>query len=422
MKYNKKTLKNGLRIITIPMLDNKTATTMVLVEAGSKYEEKKNNGISHFLEHMCFKGTVRRPGSGDISLELDNLGAQSNAFTSHEFTGYYAKTNAKNVYKVIDIISDMYLNPVFDEKEIKKEKGVIIEEMNMYKDIPMKNVYYLFMNLLYGDTPAGRTILGDKNFIQKTTQKDFIDYRKEHYIASATTVVVAGDIDEKKVVERIEESFRDIVSARKREKVKVKEIQEKPQVKIEYKKSDQSHLILGVRSFDIFKKEENVVSLLVGVLSAGMSSRLFKKLRDEMGVCYYVKANNNSFTDHGYLGVSAGVDNKRIGEVVEVILEEFKKLKTGLVSDLELKKVKEKMISSVLLGLESSDSFTEYYGIQEILKKKVETPQEEIEKIKAITAKDIKRVANKIFVNKGLNLAVIGPIKDKKPLQKILKF
>ncbi len=422
MKFKKKVLKNGLRIVTVPMADNKTATVLVLVEAGSEYEEKSNNGISHFLEHMCFKGTTKRPKAGDISLELDTLGAQSNAFTSHEFTGYYAKAHSKNVYKMIDVISDMYLNPIFDRKEINKEKGVIIEEMNLYKDLPMHKVWDLFMKLLYGDIPVGRTILGDKNFIKKTSQIDFLEYRNKHYVASATTVVVAGGIDEKKVIKEIEAKFEKIDLGKKENKEKVKEVQKKPQVGIEYKKSDQSHLILGVRAFDFSKKDNLVASVLSGVLGVGMSSRLFNKLRNEMGVCYYVRAENDSYSDHGYLGVSAGVDNKRVGEVVSAVLEELNKLKTTLVSEKELKKVKEKLISGLILGLESSDAYAKYYGVQEILKRPVENPIDKIKKIKEVTAQDIKRVANKIFVDKGLNLAVIGPIKDKKPLSKILKF
>ena len=422
MKFKKKVLKNGLRIITVPMVDNKTATVLVLVEAGSKYEDKENNGISHFLEHMCFKGTKKRPQFGDISLELDTLGAESNAFTSHEFTGYYAKAHSKNVYKMINIISDMYLNPTFDENDINKEKGVIIEEINMYKDLPMRKVSDIFMELLYGDSPVGRTVLGDKNFIQKVSRNDFLEYRKKHYVASATTVVVAGNIEEKKVMEEIEDKFSEISICKKVGKKKVKEIQIEPQVAIEYKPSDQSHLILGVRAFDFSKKDNLITSVLGGVLGAGMSSRLFKKLRDEMGVCYYVRVGNDSYSDHGYLGVSAGVDNKRVNEVIKAIIDEFNRLKDELVSDKELKKVKEKMISGLVLGLESSDSFAEYYGIQEVLRRPVEETSKKIKKIKEITSSDIKRVANKIFKDEKLNLAVIGPIKDKKPLIRILKF
>ncbi len=404
------------------MQDNKTATVLVLVEAGSKYEDRKENGISHFLEHMCFKGTTKRPKVGDISLELDKLGAQLNAFTSHEFTGYYAKAYSKNIFKLIDVISDMYCNPIFNKKEIEKEKGVIIEEMNMYKDLPMREVADSFKEVLHGDTPAGRTILGDKGFIKKAKQQDLIDYRNKHYVASATTIVVAGNIDEKKVVKEIEKKFECVSESRKHKKEKVKEIQNKPQAKIVYKKSDQSHLILGVRAFDFFKKDAMVVSILAGVLGSGMSSRLFYKLREEMGVCYYLGAENSTTTDTGCLKVSAGVDNRRVEEVVGVILKEFNKLKIKLVGESELKKVKEKMIGSLILELESSDSLAEYYGVLDILGRPLLKPQEKIKMIKAVTSQDIKRVANKIFINKSLNLAIVGPIKDKKNLQSILRF
>ncbi|MCK5021652.1 MAG: insulinase family protein [Candidatus Pacebacteria bacterium] len=422
MKFKKKVLKNGLRIITVSMQDNKTATALVLVEAGSKYEDKTNDGVSHFLEHMCFKGTSKRPCSGDISLELDSLGAYSNAFTSHEFTGYYAKAHSKNIHKIIEIISDMYLNPIFNEEEINKERGVIIEEINMYKDLPMKSVYDICSKLLYGDQPVGRPILGDKNFIKKSNKKDFVNYRKKHYVASATTIVVTGNINEKEIIKDIEEKFKDIDISKKYNKIKVKESQKSPQIITKNKKSDQSHLILAIRAFDFFKKESAIVSMIAGILGAGMSSRLFSKLRDEMGVCYYINADNETFTDHGLLKISAGVDNKRVQEVVEVILNELKRLKTELISDSELKKVKEYLIGNLFLGLESSDSFAEFYGVQEILNRPIMNAKEKAKRINEISAKDIKRVANKIFKNEGLNLAMIGPVKDKKPLKKILSF
>lgn len=423
-EFSKRTLKNGLRILTVPMKDNNTATVLVLVEAGSKYEGDSNSGISHFLEHMCFKGTKKRNQLGQIYLDLDNLGARSNAFTSHEFTGYYAKAHSKQIYKLIDIISDMYLNPTLPENEIEKEKGVIIEEMNMYKDLPMREVGDVLMKLLYGKQPAGMTILGDPKFIKKVTQKDFSDYRKKHYVASATTVIVAGKIDEKKVIEDIEKRFVDISSSKKFKKEKVIEKQVSPQLLIKNKKSDQTHLILAFRAFDCYKKDNLVASILAGVLGAGMSSRLFSKLRNEMGVCYYVSSNNDSFTDHGLLEISAGVDNKRVKEVLKAVLEEVKKLKTELVSEKELNKVKEYLISSMFLGLESSDSLAEFYGIQDILNKPISNPKEKAKKVKEISARDIKRVANKIFTSNKLNLAIVGNIskKQEKELQKMLKI
>jgi len=221
MQYTKKKLKNGMRIITIPMKENPTTTVLVLVETGSKYENKENNGISHFLEHMCFKGTSRRPSAFDITKELDGIGAQYNAFTSHEYTGYYAKSDHKNLDIILDVVSDMYLNPIFPEKEIEKEKGVIIEEINMYRDLPQHIVGDEFMKLLYGNHPAGWDIVGTKENIQKIMRTDFIDYRSKHYVASATTVIVAGKINEKDVFKKVTSAFKDIGKWKKDEKEKV---------------------------------------------------------------------------------------------------------------------------------------------------------------------------------------------------------
>ncbi|MFA6797568.1 MAG: pitrilysin family protein, partial [Candidatus Paceibacterota bacterium] len=247
MKYTKKVLKNGLRIITIPMKDNPTATVLVLVEAGSKYEKKENNGISHFLEHMCFKGTTNRPTSMDISKELDGIGSHYNAFTSQEHTGYYAKADYKNIDKILDVVSDMYLNPVFPEQEIEKEKGVIIEEINMYLDLPKAVVQDEFFKLLYGDQPAGWNIAGPKENVKNMKRSDFIDYRSKHYVASSTTVVVAGKIKEADVFKKVTKLFKNIGKWKKEGKEKVIESQKAPQATVYYKDTDQTHLIIGTR-------------------------------------------------------------------------------------------------------------------------------------------------------------------------------
>ncbi len=422
MKYKKKTLKNGLRIITAPVAGNSTTTVLVLVKAGTDYEDKNNNGISHFLEHMCFKGTKSRPNAGDIALALDKLGSRYNAFTGYEYTGYWAKAHHKQGEKLLEIVSDMYLNPIFDKNEIKKEKGVILEELNMYKDLPTRQVEEDFLQLIYKNQPAGMLLVGTKKNINKFKRKDFLNYRNKRYTAKNTTIIVAGKFNGKKIISEIQKQFKDINSKNSKAKIKTKDIQNKPQIYIRNKKVDQTHLFLGVRAYDLFHKDVSVVSLIANILGAGMSSRLFNKLRNEMGVCYYVRANNEVSSDHGFLALSAGVDIKRTEEVVRVFLDELKKLKEELVTEEELKKVKDYIIGNIYLGLESSDSIAQYFGFQELLKNKIDTPEEKIKKIKAVTVKDIKRVANKIFVDKGLNLAVIGPIKNKKPLQKILKF
>jgi len=422
MKYTKTVLENGLRVITVPMKDNPTVTVFVLVEAGSKYETKDKNGISHFLEHMCFKGTKKRPSNADISTELDNIGSRYNAFTSQEVTGYYAKAEYRNVDKLLDIISDMYLNPVFNEKEIEKEKGVIIEEINMYEDLPQRKVENLIMELIYGDQPAGWDIAGPKENIRNISRKDFITYRNKFYTPKSTTVVVAGNFEEEKVIKNIKKIFSKTPKLEKGKKEKVKENQTKPAIAIFKKETDQTHLVLGVRTFNIYDKRDRVMKVLDGILDAGMSSRLFKKLRDEMGVCYYVHANNETFTDHGFFGVSAGVDNKRVKEVIKVILGEFNKLKTKPVSKEELQKVKQNLIGTMYLGLESSDSLAKFYGSQEIMNEKIKTPEEIKVKIESVTAEEVRALAQEIFVDKGLNLAIVGRFENKADFTEVLKF
>ena len=423
MKHKKTVLKNGLRIVTIPMKDNPTTTVLVLVEAGSKYETKENNGVSHFLEHLCLKGTKSRPTSFDIAKELDELGAQHNAFTGHEFTGYYAKAQSKHLPKLLDIISDVYLNSTLPAEEIEKEKGVIIDEISMYEDMPQQIVGELFMEILYGDQPAGWRILGDKKNVRDITRDNIVKYHDRHYVAEATTVVVAGGgLDEKKLVKDIEKKFTAISSGKKGKKKRTVEKQVKPNILIKNKKTDQTHLVLGVRTFSTHSKHKAALNVLRGILGGGRSSRLYQKLRDEMGVGYYVRAFNDSFTDHGFFAVSTGVDNKRVPEVTKAILGEFTKITEDLVSEKELKKAKDYTTGNIMLGLESSDDLAEYYGIQEVLRKPVQDPKDLAKRIRAVTARDVRAAARKIFKNERLNLALIGPFKDEKQFKKILKF
>ena len=422
MKFSKKVLHNGLRVITVPMKDNPTATVLVLVEAGSKYETKKINGISHFLEHMCFKGTTKRPKAIDISKELDALGSQYNAFTAQEYTGYYAKSDAKHFKQIFDIVSDIYLNSIFPEAEMQKEKGVIIEEINMYEDLPPRHVQDLMMQLLYGDQPAGWNIAGEKRNILSMQRENFVQYKKEHYVPSATTIVVAGKITEQQVLNEVKRVFGKIAKQKKTAKIKVKEKQTKPQALIKFKKTDQTHFVLSVRTFDLFDKKNSILSVLAGILGGGMSSRLFQKLREEMGVGYYVRAYGDTYTDHGFFQVSAGVDNKRINEVIEAVLEECRKLKENLVEEEELNKVKECLIGNMKLSLESSDDIANFYGGQELLKHKVESAESKAEEIRKVTAEQIQALAKNIFQNKKLNLALIGPFQDKAKFTKTLKF
>lgn len=422
MKFKKTTLANGMRIITVPQPNAVAMTVLVLVETGSKYEEKRINGISHFLEHLCFKGTKQRPKPSMIASELDGLGAQSNAFTSQEYTGYFAKVSADKGEKALEIIADLYLNPIFDAKEIEKEKGVIIEEINMYEDMPHRKIGDYFMQLLYGDQPAGWDITGGKDLIRKMTRADIVKYRGCHYVPVATMLVVAGAFDEKKVVNQAENLFGSMVHGKKFGKEAVKEKQTKPAVFLKYKKSDQAHIMLGVRAFDLHDERRYAIEVLTDILGGGMSSRLFQLLREQLGAAYYVRATSDLYTDHGYFAANAGLELSKAQIVIKEILKEFNRLKKELVSEEELARAKSHLIGNLLLGLETSDALAVFYGTQEILRREITTTDELIKEVNAVKADQIQELAQEFFVNEKLNLAVIGPYDKPDEFSKILSF
>jgi len=421
-KSNKILLKNNLRVISVPMADALTTTILILVKAGSEYETRKNNGVSHFLEHMCFKGTEKRLSSLDITSELDAIGAAYNAFTSNQYTGYYAKVQPKHFDEILDVVSDIYLNPVFNQREIEKERGVIIEEINMYEDLPMRRVQEFFTNLLYGDQPAGWDIAGKKEIIRRINRNDFIEYQKNHYLGKSTIVVVTGNFNEKEAVKKIESAFSGIRTGKKVQKLKTVESQKSPRIFLKMKETDQAHLVVGVRAFDIFDKRKYAIDLIADILGGGMSSRLFQKLREEMGVAYYVKAEADLLSDHGFLTASAGVDNNKVSEAIKAVVEEFEKLAKEPVKREELQRVKDRCVGGLIMGLETSDQLAGFYGGQEIITGKTISPEETIKKIQAVKIEEISAVAKDIFKNNKLNLAIIGPFKEKPRFEQILKF
>lgn len=418
--YKKTTLSNGLRIITVPMPDTKTVTVLVLVATGSKYETKEINGISHFLEHMTFKGTNKRPMPLAIVEPLDRIGSQYNAFTGQEYTGYYAKANGRHLDLLLDIMSDITLNPKFKQEEINKERGVIIEEINMYEDNPARKIGDIWTYLLYGDQPAGWDTAGKKEIIAKLMRDDFVKYHNDHYVAPKTIVIVSGMIEHNNVTEKIKKLFKSISGAKGKNKVATKEFQKKPETKNFYKKTDQTHIVLGVRSYDIFDKRRYAADVLATILGGGMSSRLFQLLRDKMGAAYYVRTFSDESTDTGNLATWAGIDNRRAEEIIKAILEEYKKISRVKVSAAELNKAKEHLEGSLILSIETSDELASFYGFQEILKREILKPEEVIKKVKTVTAGDVLEVAQDIFRPEKLNLAVIGPFKDSKKFANLL--
>jgi predicted Zn-dependent peptidase len=412
MQFTKHILSNGLRLITVPMADNPSVTVLVMVEAGSKYESKNINGLSHFLEHMVFKGTPKRPTASAISKELDSIGAHYNAFTGQEYTGYYAKAATRHFDKVLDVVSDMYLNPLFESSEIEKEKGVIIEELRMYKDLPQQHVHEVLADLMYGDQPAGWPVIGTEDTIRSFTRDHFIAYRKDHYISNATTVVVSGNINEKEAIEKVSAAFASMFTEGKKDKLPVKESQNAPAIRTEFKDTDQTHLVISFRTFSIFDPRIYTMRLISAVLGAGMSSRLFNKMRDQLGICYYISASHSPSTDHGELSISAGVDNSRVEQGIKGILEEIERLKNAPISDEELKKVKDYLAGTMMLELETSDARAEYVGGQETIKKRIDSPDERIAAINKVTAADIQKLAGEILINANMNLALVGKSKE----------
>jgi len=422
MDYKTHIFPNGLKLLVVPTKNTNTATVLVMVGTGSKYETKDKNGISHFLEHMTFKGTEKRPGVLEISLELDSIGAEYNAFTGKEYTGYYAKSAAENMDIIMDVISDTFLNSKFDSQEIEKEKGVIIEEINMYYDLPMRYVEELFEKLLYGDQPAGWQIAGEKNIITKFTQNDLREYFNSHYVATDTIVSVAGDVDFEDVKKKIEKYFVNVRQGNKLEKQKVKETQSQPQKLIFYKDTDQTHFIVGFRTFDFFNEKTAALQVLSSILNGGFSSRLWTEVREKQGLAYYVRTSADGYTDSGYIATSAGVDNKRVIQAIKIILDEYRKIKENLIDEKELEKAKKYIKGKTLISLEQSDSLAEFYTEQWLLKNETLTPEEKLAKIDKVTAKDIQDLANEVLRPENLNLSLVGPFKDEKEFEDVLNF
>jgi len=420
--FKKTTLKNGLRIITVPTKNTKTITVLVLVGTGSKYEDKNINGLSHFLEHMFFKGTKKSPNTIKLIGPLDKIGGAYNAFTSQEYTGYWAKVDASHLDLVLDWVSDIYLNSKLEQKEIDLEKGTILQELNMYLDNPMRYVSNLWTDLLYGDQPAGWQIIGTKKVIKGVKRNDFVTYLQNHYSSKNTIIAVAGNISHKETISKIKKYFQKINDNKIKDKLSVEEKQIKPESLIYYKNTDQTHLILGVRAYNIFHPDKYALGLLGVMLGGNMSSRMWISVRERQGLAYYVHTGAETDTDTGFLVTQAGVDNQKVERAIETILNEYKKIRDKKISLAELKKAKDYIKGSSLIGMEASDEQASFYASQELLTNKILTLEEKFSKINEVTVNDIQRVAKDIFKPEKLNLALIGPFKDKKRFDKLLKI
>lgn len=422
MKLKKTKLKNGMPVFLIKMPNSKSSTILLMFKTGSKYENRQNSGLSHFLEHMFFKGTKNRPTTREISGELDAIGAEFNAFTGKEYTGYYIKSQTGKFDIALDVLSDMLLNSKFEQEEIDRERGVIIEEFNMYENNPLMDIENVFESCLYGDTPAGWDTIGFKKNILNLNRQDFLDYYRSQYGPNGSAIFVAGNFSETKMINNLEEKFSGFKKNKYKDKIKLVEKQTAPAVKIKNKKTDQTTLSLGFRAFPAGHQDESVLKLLSIILGGSMSSRLFIELRERRGLAYYVRSGVELYSDSGYISVQAGIPKNKLAESLKVILNEYKKLKDELVSEEEIDKAKDLFAGRLIVSMEGTDDFTTWYGRQFPFRDKFLSPEEVLKKIRKVSSQDVKRLANNLFTNDKLNLAIIGEGIKASEIKKYLKI
>jgi predicted Zn-dependent peptidase len=418
--YQLERLDNGLRILTAPMESAQSVTCAIMLAAGSRYETPDTNGIAHFAEHMFFKGTERRPTARDISKEIDTIGGEFNAFTGKEYTGYYVKCAAESRDVALDVLVDMLRYSKFDPDEIEREKGVIVEEMNMYFDTPRDFIGGVYEELLYDDQPLGWDIIGRKDTIRGATRDTFTSYVDRWYRPSRMVVGVGGKIGEG-LHQGVEELLGDMAEAETGEPDPVRlSPNGHAQVKLHTKASDQAHICLGVHSYPLEHPDRYALQVLATILGGGMSSRLFTEVRERRGLAYYVYGLNHSYTDAGSLYAQAGVDINRIDDAVTTIAAELRNIADEAVPQDELEKARSFAKGRFVLQLETSQGLIMFGLRREVLETRTPDPEEILAALDKVTAEDVARVAQDVIKRGGLNLAVIGPFDDAARFEKLL--
>jgi predicted Zn-dependent peptidase len=410
--YRRHTLANGLRVLTAPLDHAQSVACYIMLAAGSRYEDAASRGIAHFAEHMFFKGTERRPTARDLAMEVDGIGGEFNAFTSKEYTAYYIRCAGEQRDQALDVLVDMLRNSKFDAEELEREKGVILEEMNMYFDTPRDYVGSVYEELLFGSNPLGWETLGTRETVKAATRETFLDYLGHWYTPQRMVVGVAGMVGDD-LIPRLEELVGDM-SGNGAGAPAPAEIEHAadPLVRVHRKDSDQANVCLGVPSYPLQHPDRYALQLLGTVLGTGMSSRLFLEVRERRGLAYYVYALNSSYTDAGTLVAQAGVDLNRAVEAVGVIGEEFRKLAEQPVPHDELEKARALAKGRFVLQTESPNGLMLWGLRREVLEGEATEPEELLRGIDAVTAEDVQRVAQDVIANEGMRLAVIGPFDD----------
>jgi predicted Zn-dependent peptidase len=418
--YERHVLENGLRVLTAPMPQAQSVTVMLMFAAGSRYETRDNNGIAHFAEHMFFKGTDRRPTARDISGEVDGIGGEFNAFTGKEYTGYYVKAAAEHRDVALDVLVDMIRHSKFDAAEIEREKGVIVEEMNMYYDSPREYIGSVYESLLYGDQPLGWDVIGTKDTVRAATRDTFTDYLGRWYKADRLVVGLGGRVGDD-AIDRVRDLLGDLESGAVGTPDPAAMLANSvPRVRVHTKDADSAHIAIGVPSYPLEHPDRYTLQMLATVLGGGMSSRLFSEVRERRGLAYYVFGINHSYTDAGSLYSQAGVDINRIDDAVGTIAAELRKMADEPVPADELEKARNFAKGRFVLSLESPQGLIMFGLRREVLEGKIAEPEDVSRELDKVTAEDVQRVAQAVIAGHGLNLAVIGPFDDAERFEKIL--
>nr|WP_207750699.1 pitrilysin family protein [Anaeromonas gelatinilytica] len=412
-------MSNGIRVVSENIPYVRSVSIGLWVEAGSRYEGLNNNGISHFIEHMLFKGTKKRSAK-DIADEIDSVGGQINAFTSKECTCYYIKILDSYIDLGIDILQDMLFNSEFDNKEIEKEKSVIIEEINMYEDSPEELVHDLISKILFNNHPLSYPILGSKKSIRNLTREDILEYFHNHYNPENIVISVVGNINEKNLLESLERNFGSLKMTRNKISRNINMPFIEDSLVGRSKKTEQLHLCLGLEGVN--QSSKNLYSLLVlnNIFGGSMSSRLFQKIREDRGLAYSIYSYPSTYKDTGTFTIYAGLNPNNILDLSEIILNEIDNIKKNSFTSEEIYKSKEQLKGNYILGLESTSSRMSFYGKSELLNRKVDTSKEIINKINKVNKKSIDKLINEIFDYDKMNIAYIGNLKDSNKTKKDL--
>jgi predicted Zn-dependent peptidase len=429
--YNKAVLDNGLRVLTSTMPHSRSVCLAIFVGAGSCYESKEEAGISHFAEHLFFKGTERRPTSKEITQDIEGVGGIINAGTDKEVTVFWCKVASSHFPIALDVLSDLLLNSRFDNKEIERERQVIMEEINMNLDIPQQRVDMLIDELLWPEQPLGREVTGYRETVSSITREQLLNYVARRYMPNNTVLSIAGNIQHEEATAKIKPMFDKWAAGELLSGYITNDKQTEARLRIEPKDIEQAHLCLAVHGFSHSHPQRFTLDLLNTVLGGGMSSRLFMEIREHKGLAYDIHSYTEHFLDSGSFGIYAGVDPKKVEIALAAILEEVSKIQQGITAS-ELTRAKELSKGRLYLRFEDSQNVALWYGGQEILTQQILDIDDVISIVDAITLGELKEVAEEILTDSGLNLAVTGPIKEEesyrdspikeKPLRQLLKI